>query len=87
MSRRGLVASRRKRVALPKTPIGEAITYALNQWVALNLYLSEGSLSIDNNAAERAAKPFAIGRKNWDVFWIGPRRPNPGSPGQLYGHL
>ena len=55
---------REQRTALPKTPIAEAITYALNQWAALNVYLSDGNLSIDNNAAERAVKPFAIGRKN-----------------------
>jgi transposase len=59
---------REQRAALPKTPIAEAITYALNQWAALNVYLSDGRLSIDNNAAERGVKPFAIGRKNWMFF-------------------
>src|SRR5262249_54031053 len=48
--------------ALPKTPIGEALTYAANQWAALRVYVTDGHLSIDNNAAERAVKPFAIGR-------------------------
>jgi len=57
-----------QRSALPKTPIGEALTYTANQWAALNVYLGDGSLSIDNNAAERAVKPFAIGRKNWLFF-------------------
>ena len=37
---------REQRTALPKTPIAEAITYALNQWVALNVYLRDGCLSI-----------------------------------------
>jgi transposase len=59
---------RERRTALPKTPIAEAITYALNQWTALIVYLIDGNLSIDNNAAERAVKPFAIGRKNWMFF-------------------
>jgi transposase len=59
---------RERQTALPKTPIAEAIHYALNQWAALNVYLRDGSLSIDNNAAERAVKPFAIGRKNWVFF-------------------
>jgi transposase len=59
---------REQRTALPKTPIAEAMTYALNQWAALNVYVSDGNLSIDNNAAERAVKPFAIGRKNWMFF-------------------
>ena len=57
-----------QRAALPKTPIAEAINYALNQWSALNVYLRDGDLAIDNNLAERAIKPFAIGRKNWMFF-------------------
>ena len=54
--------------ALPKSPLGEAVTYARNQWAALNVYVTDGALAIDNNAAERAVKPFAIGRKNWLFF-------------------
>jgi transposase len=54
--------------AVPKTPIAEALHYALNQWAALNVYVHDGDLAIDNNAAERAIKPFAIGRKNWMFF-------------------
>ncbi|MGH7186728.1 MAG: IS66 family transposase, partial [Pseudomonadota bacterium] len=42
---------REQRTALPKTPIAEAINYALTQWEALAVYLRDGSLSIDNNAA------------------------------------
>lgn len=42
-----------------------AITYALNQWEALNVFTTRGFLDIDNNASERALKPIAIGRKNW----------------------
>jgi transposase len=53
---------------LPKTPIADAFTYARNQWSALTVYLTDGNLAIDNNAAERAIKPFAIGRKNWIFF-------------------
>jgi transposase len=59
---------RAQRTALPKTPIAEAIIYAVNQWAALNVYVRDGTLAIDNNAAERAIKPFAIGRKNWIFF-------------------
>ena len=40
------------------------MTYARNQWAALNVYVTDGRLAIDNNAAERAVKPYAIGRKN-----------------------
>ncbi|MCA8985884.1 MAG: IS66 family transposase [Planctomycetaceae bacterium] len=54
--------------ALPKSPLGEAVTYARNQWTALNVYVTDGRLAIDNNLAERAVKPFAIGRKNWLFF-------------------
>jgi transposase len=59
---------REQRTALPKTPIAEAITYAINQWSALNVYVCDGDLAIDNNIAERAIKPFAIGRRNWMFF-------------------
>jgi transposase len=52
-------------VFLPKSPMGKAIGYALNQWAALNRYLDDGRLAIDNNAAERALRPVAVGRKNW----------------------
>jgi transposase len=51
--------------ALPKSPIRQAINYALNQWNALTRYCEQGFLAIDNNAAERAVRPCAIGRKNW----------------------
>ncbi|MBY0588598.1 transposase [bacterium] len=42
-----------------------AIGYALNQWAALNVYVTQGFLAIDNNVSERALKRVAIGRKNW----------------------
>jgi transposase len=50
---------------LPKSPMGEAIGYALNNWSALIRYAEAGFLSIDNNVAEREMKQVAIGRKNW----------------------
>jgi hypothetical protein len=50
---------------LPRGPLGQAITYARNQWAALCRYTTQGFLNIDNNAAERAVKRVAIGRKNW----------------------
>ena len=51
--------------ALPKSPIFGAVRYALNQWDALGRYVEDGRLQIDNNAAERALRGVAIGRKNW----------------------
>jgi transposase len=50
---------------LPKSPMGEAISYALNNWGALIRYTEAGFLAIDNNVAEREMKRIAIGRKNW----------------------
>lgn len=50
---------------LPKSPIAEAIGYALNNWTALIRYTEAGFLEIDNNVAEREMKRIAIGRKNW----------------------
>jgi transposase len=53
---------------LPKSPINEAIGYALNQWTALCRYTEAGFLEIDNNVEEREMKHIAIGRKNWLFF-------------------
>lgn len=50
---------------LPKIALGEAFTYALHQWAALNRYVEDGDLAIDNNAAEWALRGIAVGRKNW----------------------
>jgi transposase len=50
---------------LPKSPFGLAVQYALNHWEALLLYTQHGFLAIDNNAAERALRPIAVGRNNW----------------------
>ena len=43
----------------------DAVNYLANQWHKLIRYIDDGRLSIDNNRAERAVKPFVIGRKNW----------------------
>ena len=53
------------KLVLPRSPMAEAINYALNQWNALCVYAEHGFLNIDNNTAERALKLIAIGRKNW----------------------
>lgn len=54
-----------RNVVLPRSVMAQAIAYVLNQWDALNTYTTQGFLNIDNNAAERALKRIAIGRKNW----------------------
>ena len=48
-----------------KTPLAAAIRYALNRLPRLRPYLSSGTIEIDNNAAERAMRGAALGRKNW----------------------
>jgi len=49
----------------PKSLLGQAIFYTLNQWDRLDSYLKDGRLRPDNNLAENAIRPFVIGRKNW----------------------
>ncbi len=56
--------TQRQRV-LPKSPIGRATAYALNNWLALRRYPNDGDLSIDNNISERALRSQVLGRKNW----------------------
>ena len=57
---------------LPKSPLGEAITYTLGLWPKLTTYLEDGHIEIDNNKAENAIRPFVIGRKAW-LFSGSPR--------------
>jgi transposase len=54
--------------ALPKSPLGQAIGYALNNWAALERYLEQGYLAIDNNLSERTLRAIALGRNNWGVI-------------------
>lgn len=49
----------------PKSKLGEAITYCINQWSKLVVFLEDGRLELDNNRAERSIKPFVMGRKAW----------------------
>ena len=48
-----------------KSETAKVIRYALTRWQALERYLADGRIEIDNNAAERAIRPVALGRKNW----------------------
>lgn len=48
-----------------KSALAVAIQYALNRWEALLTYSRDGMVEIDNNAAERALRPVALGRKNF----------------------
>ena len=49
----------------PQSPLAKAIKYTRNQWTALQTYTTCGDLTIDNNLAENALRPIAVGRKNW----------------------
>lgn len=48
-----------------KSATAEAIRYAFNRWRAFSRFLDDGTVEIDNNAAERAIWPITLGRKNW----------------------
>ena len=54
--------------ALPKSPLGTAIGYATNNWVALKRYLEQGFLALDNNLSERTLRAIALGRNAWGVI-------------------
>ena len=49
----------------PNSKLGDAFTYALNQWPYLVTYLNDGRYEIDNNDLENLIRPFAVGRRNW----------------------
>lgn len=48
-----------------KAELAVAIRYALSRWAAMTRYLDNGTIEIDNNAAERSLRAVALGRKNW----------------------
>ena len=50
---------------LPKSPTGKAVAYCLPRWDNLINYLHDSMLEIDNNLAENAIRPIALGRKNY----------------------
>lgn len=59
-------------VVPPKSLLGKAIAYSLGQWLRIEAYLQNPYLTPDNNIAENAIRPFAVGRKNW-LFSGSPR--------------
>ena len=62
---RALVRLHTARRYLPQSLMGKAIAYALRQWPALEVFLEDGRLEIDNNLVENAIRPTALGKKNW----------------------
>lgn len=62
------IAAERARLAqtvLPKSPVGDAVRYLTNQWAALQRFVDDGRLAVDNNRAENQLRIVAVGRKNW----------------------
>jgi len=57
---------------LPRSRLGKAVRYALNQWDELSVFLGDGAIPIDNNATESELRRLTIGRKNW--LFVGSRR-------------
>lgn len=49
----------------PSSPVAEAIDYMLKQWDGSTSFLDDGRICLTNNAAERAIRGFALGRKSW----------------------
>ena len=54
----------------PQEPISKALNYLHNQWTALMRFLEDGRINIDNNAAERALRAVAVGRKKIRVAGV-----------------
>jgi transposase len=50
---------------LPKSKLGEALTYTINQWDRLARTFHDGEVELSNNIAENSMRPWALGRKNW----------------------
>lgn len=64
---KNLILTERER-HFPRSKLGEAITYALNQWEEFARYLDDGRLEIDNNLIENAIRPAKLGLKNYMFF-------------------
>jgi hypothetical protein len=67
LERMGRALERLKAVKryLPQSLMGKAISYALNQWSSLLVFVEDGRVEIDNNLVENAIRPTAVGKKNW----------------------
>jgi transposase len=57
--------SRPMQDVLPKSDFAEALGYLRNHWAALNVYVTDGRIPVDNNGVERLMKQVAMGRKAW----------------------
>ncbi len=53
------------RTHLPQSSMGLAISYTLDLWPQLQVFIGDGRVAIDNNPVENAIRPTAVGKKNW----------------------
>ena len=53
---------------LPKSETGKGFTYCLNQEKYLKVFLEDGNVPVDNNAAEASIRGFCIGKHNWHII-------------------
>jgi hypothetical protein len=53
---------------LPKSETGKGFTYCLNQEKYLKVFLEDGDVPVDNNAAEGSIRSFCIGKHNWHLI-------------------
>ena len=60
-----LIQKRDDQRVLPKSSLGKAVRYTLNQWDELSVYLSNGAIPFDNNQTEAELRGLTIGRQNW----------------------
>ena len=58
-----------KPLHVPKSPMGKAVRYALNQWESLVQFLDDPAIRLDNNVSESALRIIALGRDNFR--WVG----------------
>ena len=54
-----------RRALSPKSPMAKAMDYSLKRWPAFTNFIGDGRLCMSNNAAERAVRGVAVGRRNW----------------------
>ncbi|MDV6030516.1 MAG: transposase [Phycisphaera sp. RhM] len=57
---------------LPKSSLGKAVRYSLNQWNELTVFLGDGAIPFDNNQTENELRSLTIGRQNW--LFVGSHR-------------
>jgi len=61
----GLFIATLRKDLLPKSPLGQALNYAENQWPAMARYLQVAHAELDNNSIEHALRGVVLGRRNW----------------------